>query len=77
MVWNHRVIRHEENGEVWYAIHECFYEKPDDDSNLSWTENEIAPIGETVDELRETLERMLKALDKPILTIQGDKLIHE
>ena len=77
MVWNHRVIRHEKDGEIWYAIHECFYEDPEDDSTISWTENEIAPIGDDPDSLRRTLERMLRALERPILVIDGERLIHE
>jgi len=77
MVWNHRVIRHEKDGETWYAIHKCFYDDTKDDTTISWTVDEIAPIGEDLHGLRVTLERMLAALDKPVLVIQGDRVARE
>lgn len=68
--WNHRVVRRTviECGEPvqWYGIHECFYGLSDE-SDPGWTDEPIAVEGESVDELRETLERMLRALDKPII----------
>lgn len=67
MTWNHRVMIHRhDNDETYYAIHEVYYGVDGADS-VSWTDNPVAPYGETIEELRETLERMLKALDKPIL----------
>lgn len=73
MTWNHRVMRRtNEHGETWYDIHEVYYETdPCGVEKLSWTEDAIAPMGETVDELREELERMLRALDKPVLEYGG------
>jgi hypothetical protein len=54
----------------WYTIHEVFY---GEDGSLSWTEDEIAPAGESVDELRETLQRMIAALEKPVLDYDAEK----
>lgn len=34
---------------------------------LGWTDGKSGPYGETVEELRQTLTRMLEALDKPVL----------
>lgn len=67
--WNHRVVRTAENGEAWLGIHEAFY---DIEGGTAWTERPVAVIGESIAELRETLERMLLALDKPI--IDGDSV---
>lgn len=64
MTWNHRVMKRVIHGETIYAIHEVFYE---DDGKLSWTENEVYPCGETLEELEECLERMRLALAKPVL----------
>lgn len=77
MVWNHRVIRHDEGGETWYAIHEVFYEDPEDDSTASWTLTEIPPVGDSLENLRLCLQRMLMALDKPVLVIKDGKPTHE
>ena len=68
--WNHRVVKRivREAGEdvEWFGIHECFYERSDE-SDPGWTDEPIAVGGESVDELRETLERMMRALDKPVI----------
>ena len=78
MGWNHRVMRHgpdpsRPKGGVWYAIHEVFY--PDDAtdqltvdvSQVSYTEDPIAPVADNPDELRWVLVKMLEALDNPVL----------
>jgi hypothetical protein len=74
--WNHRVICHNENSEeeIWFAIHECFYDKPGDDIPVSWTVDSIAPVSDTAHGLLEVIERMKLAVEKPILVIDGDKL---
>ena len=67
MVWNHRVIRKLDlNGDAYYHIHEVYYPevgaKPD-----KITVEPMTPYGDTVEDLRWTLEKMLECLDKPIL----------
>jgi hypothetical protein len=66
--WNHRVVRRVYpgalDGEVAYQIHEAYYGI--EDKPLISTEPDH-PHGETPEELREDLERMLRALDKPVL----------
>lgn len=67
MHWNHRVMRQHFDGtdEVTYGIREVFYN--DDGSIDGWTAEPIDPHGETVEELRADLERMLACLDRPVL----------
>ena len=67
MSWNHRVMKRVEfdGDDDWYQIHEVFY-----DSNRqpeSWTVEGIAPGGNTLEELRDELIRMLEATEKEIL----------
>ena len=63
---------------MWYAIHEVFYRSDDvddramDSSEFGYTADPIAPRADDVDELRWVLERMLAALDKPVLEFRGD-----
>lgn len=67
MSWNHRVVKRiypEPSGETFYQIHEAYYGL--EDKPLITTEPK-ALVGESIDELRETLQRMLRALDKPVL----------
>lgn len=63
--WNHRLIEYvDTDGEPWFAIHEVHYE---DQRPRAYTENPIAPTGSTIEQVRETLQRMLRCLDKPTL----------
>ena len=73
--WNHRVMRHNTGTEDEYlAIHEVYYGMDDEDGKgkTGWTQDPVAPYGDTLNELRETLERMLRALDKPIMEYKDD-----
>ena len=72
MRWNHRAMRTvHDNGEVAYSIREVFY---DDDGTIEgWTAEAMDPHGETLDELRADLVRMLACLGKPVLD-EGEEL---
>ena len=73
--WNHRVIRTKDEHGTYYNIHECYYNAKEDKIPFSWTENPTSPFSdEGVEGLRWTLERMLKALDVPVLEQVGDVL---
>lgn len=63
--WNHRVIKKVTEIGTFYGIHEVFYN--DDGSIYSYTENPVDVFGENIAELQQTLEWMLKCLDKPVL----------
>lgn len=64
--WNYRVIRKQVEIDYYqYEIHEVYY---DDDGTIeSWTEQPIAPFGESFLELQNDLNYMAKATQKPIL----------
>ena len=68
MSWNYRVMRHEIKGsnptEYWFGIHEVY---TDANGKESWTEDNVTPLGETLDGLRWTLERMLDATRKTVV----------
>ncbi|GGJ28112.1 hypothetical protein GCM10008938_12780 [Deinococcus roseus] len=63
MPWNYRVI-HDEKRKA-YAIHSVYY---DEDLRIMGTSLEPeAPEGESLEDLRLTLELMLEALGEPVL----------
>lgn len=62
--WNHRVVKQTDGDETWFGIHEVFY---DEEQGTGWTENAVSVIGQSVDDLRWVLEKMLLALDKPVI----------
>ena len=63
--WNYRVVRHDDKGQPWYAIHEAYY----DENNRveSITQESVKPGGETLQELQEDLKWMLKGMAAPVL----------
>lgn len=75
MSWNHRVIKQAylcyDEYETIFGIHEVYYNE--DGSLRNYTTDPVAPIGADMDELRWTLEKMLMALDKPVLTHEDFK----
>lgn len=86
MSWNFRVMRHTQvdkaTGRVvseWLAFHEVYYESIEvndlevSSSDVGYTENPVAMTAESIDELRFMLNRMLGALDKPILEYKESK----
>jgi hypothetical protein len=64
MYWNNRVVRFKKDDDDWLEICEVFYH---DGGPIGHTGEGVTVCGENVQELRVTLERMLKCLDKPIL----------
>lgn len=66
MSWDHRVVKVITDNEVQYGIHEVYYDGGG--VIIGWTETPIAPFGESLDELRTELNRMMLAFDKEIVT---------
>ena len=73
MSWNHRVMKrsytHKDGTiEYTYAIHEVYYDK---EGNVdSYTEDSVAPQGETLEELEKEIELFKKAILKPVLNYE-------
>jgi hypothetical protein len=67
MTWNHRVIRRKNERGEWLSIHEAYYSRRSTKTPHSITMEGVSVVGENIEELRETLQRMLRSLDKPIL----------
>lgn len=72
MSWNYRVIVAPDGQ---HGIHEVYYE--DDGKTIKfWSENPIAPGGESVKELRSDIGAMLHSFSKPILKEVDGKLVN-
>jgi len=75
--WNHRLVRRvypartvstvELPEEVEYGVYEAYYGLGDEAGAVSITTNPATVVGESVANLRETLQHMLRALDAPVL----------
>jgi hypothetical protein len=65
MSWNHRLMRHKENGEEYLELHEVYYNRAG--QVTKWTEKPVTPGAENVKGVNWTLNRMKEATKKPIL----------
>ena len=64
MRWNHRVIAKEYNREILLQIHEVYYDK----NEPKWfTQDPIHIIGDDLEELNWTVDKIKECLNKPIL----------
>ena len=70
MPWNHRVIKLNFPADN-YQIYEVFYNQ--DGSIFGYADAGVG--GESIDDIRETLEWMLECLDKPILIEEEIKCV--
>ena len=76
MTWNHRIIRTKatpeemelSEEEYYYTIREVYYDE-DGKPELVTMEGNV-PWGTTVDELRQDMECLGKALDQPVLNYE-------
>lgn len=59
--WNYRVVVRTVDDEIEYGIHECYYEP------TGWTANPVPVVAESVEGLRDQLNRMLLALEKDVI----------
>lgn len=72
--WNHRVLAHEHNGEIYLKIHDVYYNEAGIPN--SYTENAVSVGGEDRQSIYWTIDKMRDCIKKPIL-FAGDKFPQE
>jgi hypothetical protein len=70
MGWNHRVMKHKDGEDDFFTIHEVYYNK--EGKVDGYTKKGTSAGGNSLQELREDLERMLKSLDKEVLIYESE-----
>lgn len=70
MTWNHRVVKFKTPHGDYLGICEAYY---DEHGKVFAHDKEPSVRGDTLEELRQSLDWMLKSLDKPIVESIGDK----
>jgi hypothetical protein len=70
MGWNHRVMKHKDREDDFFTIHEVYYDK--EGKVYGYTTKGSSAGGNSLQELREDLERMLKSLDKEVLIYESE-----
>jgi hypothetical protein len=61
-MWNNRIVKHEKDDTVWYAVHEVFYNE--NGGINGYTENPITIVGDTVEDVKSQLEMIAKDIEK-------------
>lgn len=74
MRWNHRIIRHADEGGPSYRVHECYYDKKGDTIPTKWTADPVYVGAETRAGLFWVLSKMVEAVGQPVLEIRDGKL---
>ena len=71
--WTYRVVKKyfPETDKHLFTVHEAHYY---DDGHYAYTHSGVYPSGESLEELREDINRMLLALDKPVESIHNEYL---
>ena len=72
MEWNHRVMKSKDGDDDYYQIHEVYYDK--EGKVDGYTARGTSPCGNSLQELKEDLERMLNCLNKEVLDYE-DKIL--
>ncbi len=63
--WNHRILAHEYGGDIYFEIHEVYYDE--NSIAVSYTENPVSVGSDTIKGITWTLYKMLQCRKKPIL----------
>ena len=69
MSWNRRVLAHETNDEVYFQIHEVYYDKDGNPDGYAVDGTTVG--GESLESISWVLEEMTKCLNKPILSVNN------
>ena len=68
MSWNYRLLAKEYKGDVYYQIHEVYYD--DNGKPNGYTANPITIGSNDIEGIKWQLEEITKCLDKPTLSVK-------
>jgi hypothetical protein len=74
MSWNYRVFAHQYNDEVYFKVHECYYDTRGNPS--SYTTNPITIEADNLEDIELEIARLQSAIHRPVLWY-GDKFPEE
>jgi hypothetical protein len=66
MSWNHRILAHKDGDEVYFEIHEVYYDE--DGKPISYTADGANVGSESLDGIKRVLDKMKECVNKPILS---------
>mgnify|MGYP001030655988 FL=1 len=69
MGWNHRILAHKDGDEMYFQIHEVYYDK--DGKPDGYTANGVSVGAESLDGINWVLDKMKECLEKPILSVEN------
>ena len=69
MSWNHRLLAHKDGDDVFFQIHEVHYDK--NGIPNGYTSNGVSVGSDSIAGVKGVLEKMIKCIDKPILSVEN------
>jgi hypothetical protein len=73
--WDYRVMAQTEFGGMYLTIRRVYYSQ--DGSPISYGDHAVTIDGNSIDEIKRTLDRMKECTEKPILWADDDKFPNE
>ena len=67
MSWNHRVLAHKQGEDVWFEIHEVYYNEKGTPNGYTSETTPLSVGCDTLEGLKWVLEKMTECLQKPVL----------
>ena len=69
MGWNHRILPPKDGDEMFFQIHEVYYDKKGKPN--SYTANGVSVGAENLEGINWVLDKMKECADKPVLLVDG------
>ena len=69
MSWNYRILAHEDGDDLFFQIHEVYY---DEEGKVNgYTENGVIVGAESIEGINWVLDKMKECANKPILSVHN------
>ncbi len=69
MSWNHRILAHKDGDEIYFQIHEVYYDEKGNPN--SYAANAVSVGDESIEGINWTLDKMKECVNKPILSVDN------
>lgn len=70
MAWNYRIVKKQLKDEIYFEVCEVYYDEKGKPGSWSWGHNVLG--GESMEDLKDTMNKIQEAMKRPVLEIVGD-----
>lgn len=69
MSWNHRLLAHKDGDDMYFMVHEVYYDK--EGNPVSYTTNGVSIGGNDLEGVQWVINKMIESTKKPILSVEN------